>query len=326
MPALLLSFALTFGMTCWLASSRSVLRIMDAPNERSLHEAPTPRTGGIAILTGLTLAWGLIAVSGSWPPEMNRIMVAAALVAAVSLLDDFKGLPPLPRFVMHGLAAAVLVTGGLTLPWGAVGNVIAWLGIVWMLNLYNFMDGMDGFAAGMSMAGFSFMGLAGWLAGAEAYAGYCWSISTAALGFLCFNFPPARIFMGDAGSATLGLLAAAFSLWGIRDGLFHWWFPLFVFAPFILDASVTLVRRLLRGERIWEAHRTHYYQRLVRAGWGHRRTMLAEYALMLVMGGGGLLVQAQLLSWLALPCLVILAVMLMAAVDGYAGFHSERPG
>jgi len=320
-----IAFAASLALTFWFASAHSPFAIMDTPNERSLHESPTPRTGGIAMLTGLALAWGYMALSGTWPSAMNRVAVAASIVAGVSLLDDFKGLPPLPRFATHGLAAAVLVAGGLTLPWSVAGNVIAWLGIVWMLNLYNFMDGMDGFAAGMSVAGFGFLGVAGWLAGAEAYAWLCWTTSAVALGFLCLNFPPARIFMGDAGSATLGLLAAAFSLWGIDERLFHWWFPFFVFAPFILDATTTLVRRLLRGERIWEAHRTHYYQRLVQAGWGHERTVLVEYALMLILGGGALLVQIQAFTRFLLPCLVLLAVALMVVVDAYVGRHAGHP-
>jgi len=94
--------------------------------------------------------------------------------------------------------------------------------------------------------------------------------------------------MGDVGSATLGLLAAAFSLWGIQLGLFSWWYPLLVFSPFVVDATVTLVRRLLNRERIWEAHRSHYYQRLVQLGWGHKKTVLAEYLIMLLAGASAL--------------------------------------
>jgi UDP-N-acetylmuramyl pentapeptide phosphotransferase/UDP-N-acetylglucosamine-1-phosphate transferase len=106
---------------------------------------------------------------------------------------------------------------------------------------------------------------------------------------LVHNFPPAKIFLGDTGSTTLGFLAAACSLWGAKDGLFPFWVALLVFSPFIVDATVTLLRRLLRGEKVWEAHRSHYYQRLVLLGWGHRRTVLTEYALMLACAGSALL-------------------------------------
>ena len=114
-------------------------------------------------------------------------------------------------------------------------------------------------------------------------------LAAASAGFLTCNFPPARIFLGDTGSTALGFLAAACGLWGSRTGLFPFWVALLVFSPFIVDATVTLLRRLLRGEKVWEAHRSHYYQRLVLLGWGHRRTVLVEYALMLVCAGSAAL-------------------------------------
>ncbi len=114
-------------------------------------------------------------------------------------------------------------------------------------------------------------------------------MAAASAGFLVHNFPPAKIFMGDTGSTTLGFLAAACILWGSKSGLFPFWVAILVFSPFIVDATVTLLRRLLRGEKIWEAHRTHYYQRLVLLGWGHRWTVLAEYVLMLACAGSAAL-------------------------------------
>jgi len=116
----------------------------------------------------------------------------------------------------------------------------------------------------------------------------CAIVAAAAAAFLLFNFPPARLFMGDAGSIPIGFLAAALSLAGWRDGDWPAWFPAVVFAPFIVDATLTLAKRLISGERIWDAHNKHYYQRLVRLGWGHRKTALAEYALMLVCGATAL--------------------------------------
>jgi len=271
-------------LSIWLASEKSPLQVFDTPNERSLHEHPIPGTGGLAIIVSLCIGWGILAWQGDWPESMGWIAVSALLAAAISFADDLHELPPGIRLLVHAMAAAVLISGGIVLPWGWLGIGLTFLAIIWMLNLYNFMDGMDGFAGGMAVAGFAFLGTAGWWGGAQAYALYCWTVSASALGFLLFNFPPARIFMGDVGAATLGLLAAAFFLWGIHDDLFPIWFPLLIFSPFIVDATVTLLRRAWRREKVWQAHRNHYYQRLVQAGWGHKKTVMVEYALMLGAG------------------------------------------
>lgn len=198
---------------------------------------------------------------------MTWIAFPLLLVATISFLDDVKNLPVLLRLAVHGIAAFALVSGGLTLP-GMIGAVVSWFAIVWMMNLYNFMDGMDGLAAGMAVFGFGFLGLAAWLSGNMEYAQLVWIVAASALGFLIPNLPPARIFMGDTGAVTLGMLAAAFSLWGVHDHVFPVWFPILVFSPFIVDATVTLIRRALRREKVWQAHREHYYQCLVLLGLG----------------------------------------------------------
>jgi UDP-N-acetylmuramyl pentapeptide phosphotransferase/UDP-N-acetylglucosamine-1-phosphate transferase len=198
-----------------------------------------------------------------------------------------------------------------------------------MINLYNFMDGMDGFSGGMATAGFSTLGLLGYLGGDNHFASICWLIAAASAGFLVWNFPPARIFMGDVGSSALGFLAAALSLWANRIGLFPLWLAILVFTPFIFDATLTLVRRTLNGERIWEAHRNHYYQRLVQAGWSHRRTVLWEYGLMLLCCSSALvayhattLVQWSILAGVAWVCLV--AVIGVHRVEKYAVSQASK--
>jgi len=213
-------------------------------------------------------------------------------VATVSFLDDVKSLPALLRLAVHSMAAFVLVSGGLALP-GMIGAVISWFAIVWMMNLFNFMDGIDGLAGGMAVFGFGFLGLAAWLSGYIEYAQLVWVVAASALGFVVPNLPPARIFMGDTGAVTLGMLAAAFSLWGVHDHIFSIWFPVLVFSPFIVDATVTLIQRALRREKVWQAHREHYYQRLVLLGWGQRKTLIGEYALMLGCGISALVMQMQ---------------------------------
>ncbi len=310
-----------WGLSYLLASEYSPFSIHDAPNSRSLHEHPTPRTGGVAILIAVALGWGILFYLGFRPAILPWLIVAAFLVALISFLDDVITLSALPRFAVHGIAAALLIFGGLALPWGIVGILLTWFAIVWMLNLYNFMDGMDGFSAGMTLFGFGFLGLAGWLEGAHVYALYSWVIALSSAGFLAMNFPPARIFMGDLGSIPLGLLAAAFSLWGIRDGLFPLWVPVLIFSPFVVDATVTILRRLLGGEKIWQAHRNHYYQRLVLAGWGHRRTVLFEYLLMFCCGVTAILAR-QLIEielWILLGLWGSVYIAIMAWVGRLEG-------
>ena len=147
------------------------------------------------------------------------------------------------------------------------------------------MDGADGLAGGMALFGFGAYSLAAQLAGHVPLAAAGAVLAAASFAFLLFNFHPARLFMGDAGSVPLGFLAAVLGLAGWRDGLWPLWFPLLVFAPFIGDATLTLAKRAARGEWVWQAHREHYYQKLVRMGFGHRGTALICYAAMLGCAG-----------------------------------------
>lgn len=290
--------AAAFAISAWLTrrfcNPASVVYMLDHPNERSLHDRPIPRGGGLAILIAIVVCG--VAVAWLHPERsLAGITLGIILVAAVSFFDDRYSVPPLYRFVVHVAAAAVILYGGFSLQkleilgvtwhWSYVaGSLFSAVFIVWMINLYNFMDGMDGFAGGMAVSGFGAFAILGWMAGHDAFMAISLVISAAAAGFLIFNFPPARIFMGDIGSSVLGLLAASLSLWGARDGVFPFWIAVLVFSPFIVDATVTLIRRMLRREKIWQAHKIHYYQTLVQAGWGHRKTVLLEYAIMLGCG------------------------------------------
>lgn len=225
--------------------------------------------------------------------ELAWLAGSAFAVAGVSFLDDWLSLPSGLRIIVHFVAAGLLLWAGfgldsIVLP-GTVWVLpaplmiaLSLLFIAWMVNLYNFMDGMDGFAGGMAVIGFGTFALLGWLGGQASFVALNLIVAAAAAGFLVWNFPPARIFMGDVGSSFLGFLAAAFMLWADRADIFPLWVGALVFSPFIVDATVTLIKRILRGERVWEAHKTHYYQRLAELGWGHRRTVLWEYGLMLL--------------------------------------------
>lgn len=315
MIALVMAGVVSMLLTWWMISQKSVPLIMDHPNERSLHHAPVLRCGGVAILLAILMSWIFLFIKFGVPDGFLWVVGGLIVVAGVSLRDDLYFLPIHVRLLAHLAASALVLVGGYALPWGWLGWIISVLGIIWMLNLYNFMDGMDGFASGMTLSGFGFMGLAAWLGGSELYALLSWAVAVSASGFLLFNFPPARIFMGDSGSTSLGLLAAAFMLWGIQLHLFPIWFPLLIFSPFIVDATVTLIRRGLRGEKVWLAHREHYYQRLVQAGWGHRKTTLVEYGLMLLTGASAiwtLVHQEWVFALLASWSIFYIGLMLLA--------------
>lgn len=302
----LTAFAGALLIVWWLAGSRLSALILDHPNPRSLHEAPVPRTGGLGLHAGFLIAAGIIA-----PALPFAMWIAFGVLLLVSFLDDARGIPTLARFAAHLAAAGLFAWAVLYADYGAAVAGLATLAIAWMANLYNFMDGSDGLAGGMAATGFAFYGIAAWQAGSTEFALVNWSLAAAAAAFLYFNWHPARIFMGDAGSVPLGFLAAALGIIGWRQGDWTWWFPPLVFAPFIVDASVTLARRLARGDRVWEAHRDHYYQRLVQLGWGHRKTALAEGAVMLA---GGLLALGALALAPGLQAAALTAVAAAYAV------------
>jgi len=309
---LLTAFSAALLVVWWLSRGQLRNLAVDHPNQRSLHDAPVPRTGGVGLHAGMILGWLVSGIVLPWP-----VWCGLALLYAVSITDDVRGVPVAIRFAMHLLAAILLCWQQLSPTYNWAIIAAAAIGISWMINLYNFMDGSDGLAGGMTVAGFSCYGIAAWLAGSPAFALTNLIVAAAAAGFLVKNFYPARIFMGDVGSVPLGFLAATFGLLGWVHQYWPWWLPLLAFAPFILDATVTLARRLWRHERIWEAHRDHYYQRLVRLGWGHRRTALAAYALMAACAVAGItaLALAPNLQYLVVGCGLLLCVLAGTAID-----------
>lgn len=321
----LVGLAVLVSLLAWWGTSRlcrrtSKLFLLDHPNSRSLHEVPTPRTGGVAIIGSLFL--GLIAARGLGLLVMSEdllwlgrvdlkiwILSLTMLVGLVSFLDDRRGVPVWLRLGCQLAASGILALGaGLVIPAIEVpllGTIeLGWLGVsftilllVWLTNLYNFMDGMDGFAGGMTVFGCGFLAYFAWKAGHDFILVSALLLSVASAGFLWYNFPPAKIFMGDVGSVSSGFLCGALIILGCRDGIFDFWVPLILFSPFILDATATLVGRVWQREKIWVAHRTHYYQRLVLSGWGHRKTVLAEYAVMALCGGFALFYQYASEEW-----------------------------
>lgn len=261
--------------------------LLDVPGRRRSHSVATPRGGGLGLLLAAlpVVAWAWL-VATPWMAAVGALALIAAwlLLIAVGWLDDHHNLPNLPRFAAHLMASAMLawvVLQGVD-DWPLSWRLLAGFGLVlaasWSINAHNFMDGIDGLL-GMQML-FYFLALAGLAlylqAGAIALA--CTGLAAACLGFLFYNRPPARIFMGDVGSVPLGWLVAALAAMLWRHDPISLWSALILSSAFIIDASLTLLQRMWRGRRWYTAHREHAYQWLVRSGLSHRQVTLLYLA------------------------------------------------
>ncbi|MGR3963259.1 glycosyltransferase family 4 protein [Pseudomonas sp. 910_23] len=245
--------------------------VLDIPNSRSSHSVPTPRGGGLAIVLGFLISLGLMR---SFDLIDNAFFLASFLagitVAALGFLDDHGHIPARWRLLGHFLSAiwAVYWIGGLPsvtifglhVNLGWIGGALAVLYAVWMLNLYNFMDGIDGLASAEAICACSSAALIYWILGYEELLWPPIYLALATAGFFYWNFPKARIFMGDAGSGFLGITLAIISLKAASFSSTLLWVWLILLGVFIVDATFTLMRRLLRGEKVYEAHRSHAYQ------------------------------------------------------------------
>jgi UDP-N-acetylmuramyl pentapeptide phosphotransferase/UDP-N-acetylglucosamine-1-phosphate transferase len=257
--------------------------MLDLPNERGSHALPTPRGGGLAIVAVVSAAALLAAVLH---PESLRplagVILPALAVAVVSWCDDVRSVPIRVRFAVH-LAAAVAATAVLgpveRIELGSFGafdlGVAAWpLTVFWivgLINAFNFMDGIDGIAGITALAGGAALAAAAWISGATAIGAVAAAFAAASLGFLMWNWPPARVFMGDVGSTFCGMLLTVLPL-AVGTDAKPRVVPVAVFVmwPFIFDTAYTIVRRMLNRENIFRPHRSHLYQRLAIAGWPHR--------------------------------------------------------
>lgn len=313
---LLASVLVALLTTLFLSRVRGRFYIGDVPNSRSLHAVPVSRAGGIGIMAGLLVA----VLPGLLTANESRLLYPAVgilLVFTISLLDDLHGLPAPIRLPFH-LAAAVLCLYPFV---PGESSLLVWLAfvlcMVWMINLFNFMDGMDGLAASMAITGFGGLATLGWINQDNETLYLNLAVSLSVGGFLVFNLPRARIFMGDSGSCTLGLLAAAGSSWGVSKGLFQWPVPLLLFSPFIIDASYTLVRRALSGKTLWQAHREHIYQRLVLAGWPVWKILRYFWLLAVSVGVTALVVSDKAISvqWAALAAWMLVYAVILVRLE-----------
>jgi UDP-N-acetylmuramyl pentapeptide phosphotransferase/UDP-N-acetylglucosamine-1-phosphate transferase len=283
---ILLAFSLSQGMT-GLVRHYAIRNaaILDIPNERSSHSQPTPRGGGlgfiIAFAVTTVISFALSSYFGN--PSESQLTNPAFLwliltpLVIIGIIDDQRGVPASLRYLIQLIAAGVTVAyfGTFPQPWltglGTVGTIIAIaftiIGMTAFINFYNFMDGLDGLVAGVTAVQLSFLGY-------YLNQPLFWLLAAALLGFLWWNWSPAKIFMGDAGSTVLGA-SVAIALLNSNTDPIQAWSALTITLPLIGDAIYTLIRRLIRRENIFKAHRTHLYQRLQQAGWSHAQVAIA---------------------------------------------------
>lgn len=306
-------------------------RVLDIPNERSSHTSPVPRAGGIGIVS--TVIGGYLADSliGGYPISWG-FLIGGVLVAAVSFIDDLRDLPFYVRLFAHSIAAALLIAdsgavteisfsfSGSSVSLGLLAVPLTFGAILWMINAYNFMDGIDGIAGLQAL-----VAAAGWVIFAAIFGDnevkwLALSIGGSAIGFLVLNWSPARIFMGDVGSAFLGFAFAAlpllaFNTPNVPRGLVPL-FALLVVFPFVFDTVFTFARRLTNREKVWKAHRSHLYQRMVINGASHANVSLLYGALAATttLAGVGLMSASETaLAFVLLSVLTVSTILLLKA-------------
>jgi UDP-N-acetylmuramyl pentapeptide phosphotransferase/UDP-N-acetylglucosamine-1-phosphate transferase len=269
-----LSFLLT-----WLVKNFALKKKMfDIPNQRSSHQVPTPHSGGIAIVltwyTGITVLY----LAGIIQKDLWMALLCGILLAIVSLIDDLMGLKPLLRLIVQFITAIAafcflgglrkLIMPGIDINYDYVVYPLAIIGMVWFINLFNFMDGIDGFASVEAILVCSVLFI------------LTWNMSALLLiacisGFLYWNWPPAKIFMGDVGSTQLGFILVVMGIYFHNDfefSILNW---IMLTSPFWFDATLTLYRRWRNGEKLSEGHRKHAYQRIVQAGFSHQKANMS---------------------------------------------------
>jgi Fuc2NAc and GlcNAc transferase len=312
----------SYLLTYFVRSYTIKQQILDIPNERSSHTVVTPRGGGLAIAATFIFSLLFIAAFG-----IVSINIAAALaggglmIAAIGWIDDKNNVSPRLRLIVHFLAAiwALYWLGGFTrmdmgvtvahLGWA--GTIIAAVGIVWLINLYNFMDGIDGIAGIEAISVALCAGLLLFWAGSMGLAWVCIILALAAGGFLIWNWPPARIFMGDVGSGFLGYIFAVLAMVSDKSSSVPLIIWLMLLGVFIADATITLFKRLVRGEKLSQPHRIHVYQLAIQAGYSHKQVTMTVLCINILLGMAAIAaVQYRgYLLWIVLGTFILLTVL-----------------
>jgi UDP-GlcNAc:undecaprenyl-phosphate GlcNAc-1-phosphate transferase len=329
---IVLAFAAAFGLS--YLGTRLLLRhagteaFADIPNARSSHDRPKPRFGGIAIVGAFVVTFAGLCLFEPAARAFIPLAAGALILFAAGIADDWKGLGVTTRLLVQCAAAVVAIAtgtlldhvslpGGHTIHFGWFSYPLTLFVFLASINFYNFVDGIDGLAAGGAFIAGGFFAAIALMVHQPALAAVAAIASASALGFLQYNFPPSRLFMGDGGSTFFGYCFAGLAITGARlDPGIPVFIPLLLLSSLYVDAALTIVRRLSRGERVFQPHRTHYYQRLLQLGFNHKQVTLVEYLIMVLLGvsavlymrAGGLFAPFALAAWLTLFTLAILKI------------------
>lgn len=280
----LIFFVLSFVLTYLMRMYAFKKNIIDNPNERSSHTMPTPRGGGVAVVISYLLSLAGLVYLGYLTPSIGIIVIVAGfIIALLGFLDDHGHINALVRLAIHFLVAigVVVALGGFTevtifndLKLGFIANIIAVLFLVWLLNLYNFMDGINGIASIEAITSVLSMALIYWVLNSALNSQVLSLMAATVFGFMLWNFPKAKIFMGDACSGFLGLVLGIWALYALKQDidLFCAW--VICLGVFIVDATFTLIRRVLNGHKMYDAHRSHAYQYASRKYQSHTKATL----------------------------------------------------
>jgi len=326
------SFVVSYALSAWIRSFALRKGILDIPNPRSSHVVATPRGGGLAfVIIFLAAVLAFLIVFPSHQSLWIALLGGGGLVSAVGWLDDRKGLSSWLRLFFYGLAIAWAIywIGGLprietgigVVRLGLLGYGVGWFVTFTFVNLYNFMDGIDGLAAGeglvVSIAAGGILAVAGDWELAVA----CWVLAAALAGFLRWNWPPAKIFMGDVGSNLLGFVFCILAIASENRGSMPVLVWVVLLSVFWVDGVATLTKRLLHGKPPYEAHREHAYQRAVQAGYSHQQVTSAILLINLALGGLGFLAW----RWPVLLLPVVLAVYVSLFITWWHFSHLPSP-
>lgn len=292
----LIAFTLSYFGTLALLHLPTGRGFVDVPSERSSHQAPKPRIGGMAIVVSFYAAYCFLVVAAPATRVFAPLAIGAGMLFVTGVVDDWRGLGVKVRFAVQIVAALTMVYFGVVLDHvhvPAVGDIaLGWMSapvtvllVMVSVNFYNFIDGIDGLAGGSAFIASGFLALIAAMLGHGALALIFLAVAGSAIGFLHFNFPPSRTFMGDSGSTFLGYFFAYVAVWGNRlTPELPVFITLLVLSSLYLDAGLTLAGRLMRRENVLRPHHTHYYQRLLSLGFNHKQITLLEYLLVILLG------------------------------------------
>lgn len=285
-------FILTLLFTGYMRHYALKKNIIDNPNERSSHSVPTPRGGGVAVVCSYLLALAILIYSQQLTVHIGlTLMVAGFVIALLGFLDDHGHINSMLRLAIHFLVAigAVISLGGFAevtifngVQLGFIANIIAVLFLVWLLNLYNFMDGINGIASVKAITTTASMAMLYYLLNTSLNSDLLWLLAACVFGFLLWNFPKAKIFMGDACSGFLGLTLGILALIALKENLALFCAWIICLGVFVVDATYTLIKRVLNGHKMYDAHRSHSYQILSRRWGSHTPVTLIVAAINLL--------------------------------------------